>query len=141
MIADISDHERMVAGHRTNENRRQLTMTKKARPPDPGSGRWRITWMDQWDQDFVDAEVEGFFEFGSDNLGSFQFGYVKGDIDYRVTERDGKPSIEFSFEGHDEMDPALGRGWAVVNGEEIDGMILFHRGDESRFKARSVKRK
>jgi hypothetical protein len=31
--------------------------------------------MDQWGQDFVDAEVEGFFEYGSDNQGSFQFGY------------------------------------------------------------------
>ena len=34
--------------------------------------------MDQWGQDFVDAEVEGFFEFGPNNGGSFQFGYVKG---------------------------------------------------------------
>jgi hypothetical protein len=116
-------------------------MAKKAKPPNPCAGRWRITWIDQWDQDFVDAEVEGFFEFGSDNLGSFQFGYVKGDIDHRVTERDGKLSVEFSFEGHDEMDPSLGRGWAVVNGEEIDGLIVFHRGDESKFKARRVKRK
>jgi hypothetical protein len=115
-------------------------MTKKAKPPNLFAGRWRITWMEEWDQDFVDAEVEGFFEFGSDNLGSFQFGYVKGDLDYRATERDG-PSVEFSFEGQDEMDPALGRGWAVVNGEEIDGMILFHQGDESRFKARRAKRK
>jgi hypothetical protein len=32
--------------------------------------------MDQWGQDFVDAEVEGFFEFGPNNGGSFQFGYV-----------------------------------------------------------------
>ena len=37
-------------------------MAKKARAPNPFTGRWRITWMDQWDQDFVDAEVEGFFE-------------------------------------------------------------------------------
>ena len=28
-------------------------------------GRWRITWMGQWDQDYVDEEVEGYFEFGT----------------------------------------------------------------------------
>jgi hypothetical protein len=97
--------------------------------------------MDQWDQDFVDAEVEGFFEFGSDNQGSFQFGYVKGDIDYRPGTQDGKPSVDFSWDGHDEMDPAQGRGWAVLDGEEIDGMILFHRGDESKFRAKMANRR
>jgi hypothetical protein len=114
-------------------------MTKKPKLPTPFSGRWRITWMEQWEQDFVDAEVEGFFEFGPNNGGSFQFGYVKGDIDYRPGIREGKPNVEFSWEGQDEMDPAQGRGWAVLDGEEIDGMILLHRGDESRFKARRAK--
>jgi hypothetical protein len=116
-------------------------MAKERKPESPFFGRWRITWMDQWGQDFVDAEVEGFFEFGSNNLGSFHFGYVSGEIDYRVTERDGKPSVEFTWEGNDEMDPAQGRGWAILAGAEIDGMILFHRGDESRFRARKTKRR
>jgi hypothetical protein len=62
-------------------------------------------------------------------------------MDYRPGIREGKPSVEFSFEGHDEMDPAQGRGWAVLDGEEIDGMIFFHGGDESAFKARRAKRK
>ena len=39
------------------------------------------------------------------------------------------------------MDPAQGRGWTVLDGEEIDGMILFHRGDESRFRARKSTRR
>jgi hypothetical protein len=116
-------------------------MPKKSKIKNPIAGRWRITWMDQWDQEFVDAEVEGFFEFGPNNSGSFQFGYVQGDIDYRPGIREGKPSVEFSFEGHDEMDPAQGRGWAVLDGGEIDGMIFFHRGDESAFKAKRAKRK
>jgi hypothetical protein len=102
----------------------------------PFKGPWRITWMEQWDQDFVDEEVEGFFEFGTDNLGSFQFGLVSGDIDYRLGIRDSKPAIEFSWEGRDEMDPAQGRGWAVVGGDELTGVIFLHHGDESEFKAR-----
>jgi hypothetical protein len=116
-------------------------MAKERKPQAPFSGHWRITWMDLWDQEFVDAEVEGFFEFGPNNGGSFQFGYVKGDIDYRPGIREGKPSVGFSWEGYDEMDPAQGRSWAVLDGHEIEGMILFHRGDESSFKACRAKRK
>jgi len=98
-------------------------------------GRWRITWMEAWDQDFVDEEVEGFFEFDRDGTGEFQFGYVQGEIDYQETERDGKPAIEFSWDGNDEMDPAQGRGWAVLDGDEIEGRIFIHRGDDSAFRA------
>ena len=98
--------------------------------------RWRIVWMENWDQDFVDAEVEGYFEFDRDGTGEFQFGYVRGDIDYREVERDGKPALEFSWDGHDEMDPAQGRGWAVMKGDELHGMIFFHGGDDSEFVAK-----
>lgn len=91
--------------------------------------------MEQWDQDFIDEEVEGFFEFEPDGGGSFQFGYVQGQIDYRPSARDGKPCLEFSWDGHDEMDPAQGRGWAIAEGDEISGMLFFHQGDESRFTA------
>jgi hypothetical protein len=97
--------------------------------------------MEQWDQEFVDAEVEGFFEFKPNGTGEFQFGYVRGDIDYKEAVRDGKPSVEFSWEGNDEMDPAQGRGWAVLNGDEIEGMIVFHHGDESEFKGKRKKGK
>lgn len=55
--------------------------------------------MDQWDQDYVDGEVEGFILFDRNGLGSFQFGYLQGQIDYRNTTRDGKPAVEFSWEG------------------------------------------
>jgi len=34
------------------------------------------------------------------NSGLFQFGYVKGDIDYRPGIRERKPSVEFSWDGH-----------------------------------------
>jgi hypothetical protein len=41
------------------------------------------------------------------------------------------------------MEPAQGRGWAVLDGEELKGEILFHQGDDSGFLARraSVKPK
>jgi hypothetical protein len=37
------------------------------------------------------------------------------------------------------MDPAEGRGWAVVKGDELRGMIFFHEGDDSEFVAKKAK--
>jgi hypothetical protein len=101
----------------------------------PFSGLWRITWMEQWDQEFVNEEVEGFFDFEPDGLGSFHFGFVRGQIDYRLSMCEGQPRLEFSWNGNDEMDPAQGRGWATADGDQIDGMLFFHQGNESKFKA------
>ena len=96
-------------------------------------GRWSIDSMSMWDKDYIDEEVPGYFEFGADNLGSFQFGYVQGYVDYRATERGDKPAVEFSFEGGDGADgsPCSGRGWMTLDGETLTGMFYFHRGDES----------
>ena len=117
-------------------------MPKKAKQKNPFRGRWRITWMDQWDQDYVDEEVEGSIEFEPKGHGSFQFGYVQGQIYYRTGSRDGKSAVEFSWEGGDGADgtPLTGRGWAVVEGHELNGMIYIHLGDESGFKAARILR-
>jgi hypothetical protein len=111
-------------------------MAKKAKKKNLFDGRWRITWMDQWDQEYVDEEVEGYFEFAANGMGSFQFGYVQGQIDYRPSTREGKPCVEFTWDGNDETDAAMGRGWVVIDGDEMKGMIVFHQGDESDFKAK-----
>ena len=117
-------------------------MPKKSKQKNLFEGRWRITWMDQWDQDYVDEEVEGFIEFEPKGLGSFQFGYVQGQADCRTSSRDGKPSVEFSWEGGDGADgtPLTGRGWAVLAADELSGMICIHLGDESEFKATRIVR-
>lgn len=108
----------------------------KARPKNWATGHWLIESMDQWDEDYLNEEGEAFIEFEPSQTGQFQFGYVHGEIDYRVTTRDGKPAVEFTWDGNDEMDPAQGRGWAVLEGEELRGEIFFHLGDESSFVAR-----
>jgi len=108
----------------------------KRKPTSPVEGRWQIVYMTEWDEDYINEEVEAFIEFGANDLGSFQFGYVQGEIDYHTTERDGKLVVEFSWEGNDEMDPAMGRGWAVLRNGNLEGMLFFHRGDESGFEAR-----
>ncbi|MFO0887842.1 MAG: hypothetical protein U0790_01720 [Isosphaeraceae bacterium] len=115
---------------------RKSSTKKTQRKKGPGIlGRWRIAWMEEWDQDFLDEEVEGYIAFEKNGTGEFQFGYVQGQIDHREAERDGKPAVEFSWDGNDEMDRAQGRGWAVLNGEELEGRIFFHLGDDSAFRA------
>ena len=47
----------------------------------------------------------------------------------------GKPAAEFSWEGHDEDEQVFGRGWAIMEGDQLDGMIFLHHGDESGFVA------
>ena len=89
--------------------------------------------MSAWDQGFVDEEEEGYIEFDEKDGGEFHFGYVHGSMDCRLTTRDGEPTVEWTWDGNDEMDPANGRGWAVLKGQELHGMIFFHSGDDSEF--------
>src|SRR5205823_8617717 len=95
--------------------------------PAPESGR---------QQDYIDEEVEGFFEFDKKGWGEFHFGYVHGQMDCRLTTRDGEPAVEWTWDGNAEMDPAQGRGWAVIRADELHGMIYFHGGDDSEFVAK-----
>jgi hypothetical protein len=113
-------------------------MATKAKATNLFAGRWRIISMEQWDQDFVDEQEEGYFEFTDKGHGNFHFGYVHGQMDCRLTTRDGVPAVEWTWDGNDEMDPAQGRGWAVINGEELHGMIFFHCGDDSGFLAKRM---
>jgi len=109
-------------------------------------GRWLIESMAEWERDYIDEEVRGYFEFDPKDSGDFQFAYVQGQIDYRLCERDGKPAVEFSWDGHAEMDAAQGRGWLVLEGDVLKGMFYFHDSDESgivlkRAKTTTQKRK
>ncbi len=98
-------------------------------------GKWRIIEMEMWDQDFIDMETEGYFLFEDDELGSFQFGLVQGRVDYRIEKIGEVERLEFSWEGQDENDDALGRGWAVIKNDHLEGRFYFYLGDNSWFKA------
>ncbi len=107
--------------------------------PKPSSlftGRWRIVSMDQWDQEFVDEEEEGYIEFGDKDQGQFHFGYVHGNMVCQMTTRDSEPAVEWTWDGNDEMEPAQGRGWAFIKDDNLHGMIFFHGGDNSGFVAK-----
>ena len=61
--------------------------------------------------------------------------YFHGDIDYRVVEQDGKTGVESLWDGNGEFAPVQGRRWAVLDGNEIEGRLFIHRGDDSGFRA------
>jgi hypothetical protein len=107
-----------------------------AKKKNPFEGRWRITAMSAWEDDFLDEEVEAYIEFDDKGWGGFHSGNVQGHMDCRPTTRDGEPAVEWSWDGNAEMDTAQGRGWATLRGDELHGMIFFHGGDESEFVAK-----
>ncbi len=74
--------------------------------------------MDLWDREDVDPVAPGFIEFEPGHVGSLGFIAVQGGLDWRDAPRDGRPGVEFSWEGSDECDPVTGRGWAAA---EEDG--------------------
>ena len=101
-------------------------------------GRWRITEMDNWDQEAVDLVQPGFIEFDDDDDGLGELGFiaVRGELDCRDADRDDRPGVEFSWQGSDEGDDVCGRGWAALSLDgTLEGHIYFHLGDDSAFRA------
>ena len=98
-------------------------------------GKWHITEMEQWDKDFIDLVVPGHVTLRKGGDGNFQFGAVEGESDYRIEKIADIERLEFTWAGYDESDPVCGRGWAVIEGNELQGRLYFHLGDDSWFKA------
>lgn len=99
----------------------------------PFSGRWRITWMSNWDQDYVDMEAPGQITFTSGRSGDFRFGLLEAQMDCRVRAGANPPRIEFTWQGFDEGDELTGRGHAELLNGELRGHLYIHLGDDSEF--------
>jgi hypothetical protein len=108
----------------------------KPKPNSSFEGRWHIVSMTEWDEDYINEEVQAFIEFDDAGGGEFQFGYVSGSMNCRLTTRDGEPGVKWTWDGMDEMDPVRGSGWAVPKGDELHGVIAFDDDDESGFVAK-----
>jgi hypothetical protein len=89
--------------------------------------------MEVWDE--LDLIGPPFIEFDPQNGGTFQFGAVSGDIDYRVSTSGDEVMIEWSWLGDDDGEETGGRGWAVREGDQLVGRFFLHRGDDSAFVA------
>ena len=79
------------------------------------TGCWRIVSMSARDHEFIDEEKEGYFEFDQKDNGQFHFGYVHGQMDCRLTTRDGEAAVEWTWDGNDEKGP---RSWASLGRRE-----------------------
>ncbi len=99
-------------------------------------GAWRITSTELWDTDALDTMQPAFIKFDDESIGSFGMIVISAGIDCRFGARDGKPLVEFTFDGDDDGHPCTGRAWGVI---EDDGMIrgrmFIHLGDDSSFVA------
>ena len=99
----------------------------------PFTGPWRIVEMELWDRDYLDLEGLAHITFDNDRLGSFQFGAVRGWIDYRVSTDGASLRVDFSWDGTNDADPSCGRGWAAIADDKLVGRLYFHNGDDSAF--------
>src|ERR687897_198417 len=100
------------------------------------TGAWRIVEMDLWDAEAIDLLGPGYIQFGADRTGRFRFIAVEGWMDCHSGQCDGRPCVEFTWEGNDESDPVSGRGWAALEEDgSLRGHIYFHLGDDSGFRA------
>lgn len=102
-------------------------------------GKWRINWMELWDKDYIDMDVEAFIEIEKGFRGEFQFGLVTGTMMGEISEGPKAPRYDFTFEGMDEMDETSGSGWVQLKSPNlIEGRFRFHNGDASDFTAEQV---
>ncbi|MBM7856248.1 hypothetical protein [Lentzea nigeriaca] len=61
---------------------------------------------------------------------------VEGWMDCRWNERNGRPFVDFTWEGSDEGDQISGSGWAgLAENGTLTGRLFIHMGDESGFTA------
>jgi hypothetical protein len=96
------------------------------------SGRWRIVEMDNWESAFLDLVEQAHLTFGGQSDGEIAFGALKGFLDVRYGTREGSSCAEFSWEGHDDNDPACGRGWVAIGTTgRLVGHFYIHNGDDS----------
>lgn len=92
--------------------------------------------MDDWGPEDLDLIEPAFIEFGEGGSGEFGFVAVRGSLDCRPAERDGRVGVEFSWVGDDDGADASGRGWAfLVDNGSLEGQVFFHLGDDPSFRA------
>jgi hypothetical protein len=103
-------------------------------------GRWHITAMELWDEDYLNMEVQAFLRIKRDGGGEFQFGLVSGQIDGEVIKTPAGERFAFTGEGNDACDSASGSGWLKMTARnELEGKIKIHQGDSSTLTAKRAK--
>lgn len=96
-------------------------------------GKWRIVEMPDYETDYPDMMGPAYIFFDGKGGGDFAFGCVTGSL-YGAADAE---AVDFTWDGNDEMDEALGDGSVELQPDgSLQGEIRFHRGDEIAFTAR-----
>ncbi len=105
----------------------------------PLMGRWRLVEAEAWDEEYLHLVEPAHLQIGAGQLGRLVFGGITAEMDYRLSERMGRTTIDFSWEGWDEGTQVSGRGWGVLDEDGRLRLRLFiHNGDESGLTAERI---
>ena len=102
-------------------------------------GSWHITEIKGFDSDYVNLCGPAKIKISTRGTGSINFGAVEAELDCKMDEMDER-ILRFSFEGEDEGDPFIGRGYCFIEDNEMIGRLFRHYGDEFGFKAKRLKK-
>lgn len=107
----------------------------------PFIGLWRVVEMPGWER--TDLDMLGspaHVEFLRNHQGGFQVLAMFGNLDWKLDERKGQPSIEFSWIGDDDGSPVNGRGWAVIEDKLLRVKLFEQDGDDFTLIAKRARR-
>jgi hypothetical protein len=91
-------------------------------------GEWRVIETPEYDM----AGPGSYILFAEDG-GEFALDCLTGSIHGRCED----DAVEFTWDGNNEMEPAVGHGWAeILNDGSLEGEICFAGGDDIPFIAR-----
>jgi hypothetical protein len=100
-------------------------------------GKWRITELEGFDAGYVDLCGPGMLDISTRGHGYMNFGAIEIMLDCKTDDLDERV-LRFSYEGQDEGDSICGRGYCLLDGDQMTGRIFRHLGDEFRFKAKRM---
>jgi hypothetical protein len=102
-------------------------------------GVWRITELKEYDADYVDLCGPAKVKISTRGTGQINFGAIEAEIDCKMDELDERV-LRLSFEGEDEGDHFIGRGYCLVEGDDMTGRLFRHFGDQFSFRATRTKK-
>lgn len=100
-------------------------------------GSWRIIELQGFDSDYVDLCGPAKLKITPGGGGHINFGAVEAEFDCKMDDLDERV-IRSTFEGGDEGDSICGRGYCLVDGDQMIGRMFRHFGDEFGFKAKRL---
>jgi len=106
----------------------------------PFVGEWRITELQGFDAEYVDLCGPAKLKISTRGTGRMNFGAVEVELDCKMDDLDQR-ALRFSFEGGDEGDAICGRGYCLIEGDEMVGRIFRHLSDDFGFKAKRLSKK